>query len=89
MDKFQKLALNKNMNEKHSNPLAYAIADALNDHESLALFISFTEKYQEDFLKKILAKVMSIPDHKIRRTRGALFTYLVLHHAKASHNPRH
>lgn len=77
------------MNDKNTNPLAYELADALNDHESLALYISFTQKYQEDFLRKILAKVMSIPDKKIRRTRGALFTYLVLHHAKASHNPRH
>lgn len=56
---------------------AYELANALNDKESLALYISFTEKYQEDFLRRILFRVMSIPDNKIKRTRGALFTYLV------------
>lgn len=77
------------MNDKQSNPLAYEIADALNDHESLSLYVSFTNRFQEDYLRKQLAKVMSVPENKIRRSRGALFTYLVLHHAKASHNPRH
>ncbi|MEN9582302.1 MAG: hypothetical protein RL641_256 [Candidatus Parcubacteria bacterium] len=76
------------MNENQSNPLAYEMADALNDHESISLYISFTKRFQEDYLKKQLAKVMAIPESKIRRSRGALFTYLVLHHAKASHNPR-
>ncbi|REJ81339.1 MAG: hypothetical protein DWQ44_09815 [Bacteroidetes bacterium] len=69
-------------------PLAYELADTLNDQESLALYISFTQTYQEEFLKKTLLKVMSIPDNKIKRSRGALFTYLVTHHGKASRNPR-
>jgi len=66
--------------QQNDNKLAYEIANTLNDREAIAIYISFTKKYQEDFLKKILLRVMSIPDNKIRRTRGALFTYLVHQH---------
>lgn len=65
------------MNQQYENKLAYEIASALNDREAMAVYISFTKKYQESFLRKILTRVMSIPDEKIKRTRGALFTYLV------------
>ena len=57
--------------------LAYELARALNDMESLPVYIGFTEKYQEAFLRRMLQKVMSLPDEKIKRTRGALFTYLI------------
>lgn len=57
--------------------LANAIADTLNDRGSLQLFLHFAEKYKEEHLMKILEKVMSIPERKIKKTRGALFTFLV------------
>jgi hypothetical protein len=60
--------------------LAHEIADTLNDPEAFPLYLIYTQKYQEPFLRKILARVMSIPDRKIRRTRGALFTFLVNQH---------
>ncbi|MGV3598049.1 MAG: hypothetical protein ACO1PI_09280 [Bacteroidota bacterium] len=60
-----------------NNKLAQEIAVALNDMEALPLYVSFTQKYSESFLRKILLRVLSVPDHKIKRTRGALFTYLV------------
>ena len=57
--------------------LANEIADRLNDRGSLQLFLHFAEKYKEEHLQKILEKVMSIPESKIKKTRGALFTFLV------------
>jgi hypothetical protein len=57
--------------------LANEIADSLVDRESLQLYLHFTTKYKEEQLRKILDKVMSIPEHKIKKTRGALFTYLI------------
>lgn len=57
--------------------LANEIADTLNDRGSLQLFLHFAEKYKEEHLMKILEKVMSIPERKIKKTRGALFTFLV------------
>lgn len=60
--------------------LAREIADVLNDTESLTVHIGFVEKYSEAFLRKTLQKVLSIPENQIRKTRGALFTYLVKQH---------
>jgi len=64
----------------HEIRLANEISDQLNDRGSLHLFLNFSRKYREDHLRKILEKVMSIPDRQIKKTRGALFTYLVAQH---------
>ena len=74
-----------NTNEKS---LAYELARAMNDLESLPVYIGFTEKYQEAFLRRVLQKVMSLPDEKIKRTRGALFTYLVQQNGGLGGNAR-
>ncbi|MCW3120977.1 MAG: hypothetical protein JWQ38_469 [Flavipsychrobacter sp.] len=57
--------------------LAREIADALNDPDALPLYISFAEKYTEAHLRRLLQRVLSIPQDQIRKTRGALFTYLI------------
>lgn len=57
--------------------LANEIADALDDRGSLQLFLHFAEKYKEVHLRKLLEKVLSVPERKIKKTRGALFTFLV------------
>lgn len=57
--------------------LANEIAITLKDPEALPLYLQYSRKYQEAFLRKILARVMGIEDSKIRRSRGALFTFLV------------
>lgn len=62
--------------------LANEIADALNDRGSLSLFLHFAQKYKEEHLRKILQKVLSVPDEKIKKTRGALFTFLVTQYAE-------
>lgn len=60
--------------------LAREIADALDDNEALPIYEGFACKYTEDFLRKILQRVLSIPQDQIRKTRGALFTYLIKQH---------
>lgn len=62
---------------EQSDTLAHEIADTLNDFNALPLYKSYTEKYSHTFLRDTLATVMSIPSNRIRRTRGALFTFLV------------
>lgn len=57
--------------------LAQEIADVLNDPDALPLYEKYTRQFSEEFLRKTLKKVLSIPEEKIKRTRGALFTYLV------------
>ncbi len=66
--------------------LAREIADVLNDSESLPVHIGFVERYSEKFLRKTLQKVLSIPEDQIRKTRGALFTYLVKQHGWRSNS---
>lgn len=69
-----------------SNKFAYELAEALNDTDALQVYINFTEKYSEKYLREILTKVLSIPERKIRKTRGALFTFLVKQHANSHRN---
>ena len=71
------------MSTEH-NKLAHEIASSLEDMEALPLYVAFTKKYSEAFLRKILLRVLSVPDHKIKRTRGALFTFLVQQHGQRS-----
>jgi hypothetical protein len=57
--------------------LAVEIAESLQDQDSLGMHIKFVQMYAEAFLRKVLAKVLAIPQEKIRKTRGALNTALV------------
>lgn len=67
------------MNNYHPHEVALAneIANTLQDRDALPLYLRYTRQYKEVFLRRILEKVMSIEERKIRKTRGALFTYLV------------
>ena len=70
----------------NNHELALEIAEALNDMDSLQLFLSFTERYPEEYLRKILDKVLAIPQDRIKKTRGALFTFLVKQHEQQFEN---
>lgn len=68
--------------------LAIAIAEQLNDHKSIPQFIGMCQKYKESFLKDILKQVVETPQRKIRKTRGAYFTFLIrLHADKDNYRP--
>ena len=71
--------------EPHEVKLANEIAENLKDRGSIALFLTYASKYKEQFLREILAKVMSLDETKIRKSRGALFTYLVNQHGQYGH----
>lgn len=62
--------------------LAREIAETLNDRDSLALHLQYVRKYQEAFLRRVLAKVMSLPDSQIRKTRAALYVFLINQNAR-------
>ncbi len=63
---------------------AQQIAEALSDETSFTLYLSFTQKYNHEFLEKLLERVLSVPKEKIKKTRGALFTHLVLCHDRTN-----
>lgn len=57
--------------------LANEIAAILKDQDSIAMHLQYVRKYKEEFLRKTLTKVMSIDESKIRRSRAALYTFLI------------
>lgn len=71
--------------EPHEVKLANEIAETLKDRDALPLFLTYTRKYQESHLRRILVKVMSIPENSIRKSRGALFTFLINQHGSSNH----
>ena len=77
----------KNISKEASFPstreelLASDITKALNDSANMALYLSYARKYPESYLRQILSEVKQTPAHKIKKSRGALFMYLVHLHA--------
>jgi hypothetical protein len=68
------------MSEEYSSyerKLANEIADTLQDRDSITMHLQYVRKYKEEFLRRILNKVMALPDSKIRRSRAALYTFLI------------
>ncbi len=61
--------------------LAHDIAEALNDPNHYTIYLSYTKQYSESFLRRVLAETKMTPDRKIRKSRSALFNYLVYHYA--------
>jgi len=57
--------------------LAREIAETLGDIASLPFHLQMVRKYKEEFLRKILAHVMAVPENQIKRSRAALYVYLI------------
>lgn len=71
--------------------LAMDLAEALNDTRNLPLYLSYCNKYPEQLLRRVLSEVKELPQEKIRKSKGALFNYLVQKYAnkKDNQNPGH
>jgi hypothetical protein len=64
--------------------LALDLAKSLNDYDGLALYISYSRKYPESLLRRVLSEVKQIPDERIKKSRAALFNHLVQIYAQKS-----
>lgn len=62
--------------------LAWDIAQALNDKENLGLYISYCRKYSERIIWRAFGETKEISTDKIKKSKGALFTYLVKKYSK-------
>jgi hypothetical protein len=60
--------------------LALDTAKALGDMKNLGLYLSYCRRYPEGLIRKVLGIVKELPPEKIRKSRGALFNYLVQKH---------
>lgn len=65
-----------NLNQEQEQ-LAVEIAHTLDDMDSLQVHRKLVTMYSEDYLRKKMAKVLAVPEHKIRKSRGALYMTLV------------
>jgi len=61
--------------------LAHDITEALNDQSHYTIYLSYAKEYSEPFLRRVLAETKMTPDRKIRKSRAALFKYLLYHYA--------
>ena len=57
--------------------VAKEIAEGLNDTKNIRYYFSVALDHSERYLMDIYRKVRETPDHRIKKSRGALFTYLV------------
>lgn len=67
--------------ESRQELLACDLAEALNDQTHYTIYLSYAKQYSESFLRRVLAETKMTPDRKIRKSRSALFNYLVYHYA--------
>ena len=61
--------------------LVQELALSLDDTDALSFYRQCANDYPEELLRKLLTKVLSIPQDKIKKSRGALFTHLLHGHA--------
>lgn len=57
--------------------LARDLAEGLEDEEGFKFYLSVCRKYPEEFLRKIYSQVKGIPKNKIKKSKGAVFNYLI------------
>ena len=62
--------------------LALDLARELNDLPGLPLYLSLARKYPETFLRRALSEAKGLPAHKIKKSRGAFFNYLIQKHGQ-------
>lgn len=67
--------------ESKENLIASDIATALDDQYHREDYLAFARTYPESFLRRILSEVKRTPYHKIKKSRSALFKYLVHYYA--------
>ena len=60
--------------------LAYEIAYALNDLDSLDFHISVVMQLHEGVVRKIFNQVIAMPDRRIRTSKAAYYNHLVQRH---------
>jgi DNA-binding transcriptional ArsR family regulator len=62
--------------------LALDLAQGLDDPKGLLLYLSYSRKFPEAMLRRTLSEVKALPEKQIKKSRGALFNYLIQKHAK-------
>ncbi|MFH0804634.1 MAG: hypothetical protein V1916_00360 [Patescibacteria group bacterium] len=61
--------------------LALEVASALRDETRLPLYRMYCQQYDEQLVRRALATVQAVPDEKIKKSRPALFIFLLKQYA--------
>ncbi len=73
----------ESMDAQHDHRLlAYSICTTFNDEKNLPMYLSYVRKYPLEIIQRACEGAARPQAHKIKRTRGALFNYLVKRYAK-------
>lgn len=68
-------------NSERANELARTIAEAFSDTENLATYQILCRNYPESAVRGAYRSALGVPDEKVKRSRLALFTFLVKKYA--------
>ena len=68
--------------KSNTDKLALEIAQSFNDEKHLPMYRFFIEKYGAELVKDAFKKVDSIPSEKIKKSKVALFIYLLRKYAR-------
>ncbi len=60
--------------------LAVDLAEGLRDAKGLNQYRAYARRYPETLLRELLSEARAVPAEKIKRSRAALFRYLLNHH---------
>jgi hypothetical protein len=71
----------KNENQE----LARQIAEDFGEPEEFGLFVNLLKRYPESLIRRAYEETQSIPLHKIRKSKAAVFLYLVKKYARQGH----
>jgi biotin operon repressor len=66
--------------------LAEDIAEALSDLKGLPIYLRYAQQYSESVIRKCLSVAKQMPAERIKKSRPALFTYLLKQHVQTSKN---
>lgn len=84
----QKYELDSNFQPSNQEELlALDLAKGLNDTANFAFYLSASQQYPEEALRTIYREVKETPSHKIKRSRGALFCFLLKKRLRQDANP--
>jgi biotin operon repressor len=72
-----KKLLNGRPPETKEELLASDMAEMLDDQRNIRQYLSYARKYPESVLREFLSQAQQTPSHRIRKSRAALFAYLV------------
>lgn len=61
---------------KHEE-LAHKIAKSLKEEKDIKLYLYIVKHYKESAIRRAFQETMLVPDEKIKKTRSALFFYLL------------